>query len=166
MEYGVAEIKTCETQDCVQDVIGRAFLTAYLLTANTEQAENAVMEALDSWNPGEESAETLPERALATAATRIETGFAAPNPTEQDTPGAFVPTELQAVLRLPVRLRHCYVLRVLARWPREVCARLLNLDSRQVDQYTCAAMRCLPLVNGSSSGIEYRVWKGSMDWRS
>jgi len=164
MEYGVAEIKGCETQDCVQQAIGRAFLTAHLLTASTAQAEDAVMVALDSWEPGEEDAEALLQRTLATAAGQIDRGPAAQDSTEQDVPGC-VPAELQAVLRLPARLRQCYVLRILAGQPREVCARLLDLHPQQVDQYTNAAMQCLPLMKRCSGGFEYLVWKERLDWR-
>jgi len=160
MGYGLTETKACEGR--VQDAVGRAFLTAHLLTGNAVGAENAVMEALGSWDPGEESADVLLERAVSKAATQLDMGCATPDPQQ---PRWGVPTELQAVLRLPARLRHCYVLRILAGFSRESCAQMLDLHCQQVDQYTRAAMQCLPLLQDcSGGGIEYLVWKRRMDW--
>jgi hypothetical protein len=125
-----------ELKRAVEDPIGRAFLMAHLLTGNIEQAERATIEAIDSWNPGDESGATLLLNVL-NAAARAEIKY------EPRRPGQHLPRELQAVLRLEPQPRRCFVLRVLAGLPLEACARLLHLDSRRLERYTCAAFQCL-----------------------
>ena len=125
-----------EFKRAVENPIGRAFLMAHLLTGNIEQAERSTMEAIDSWDPGDETEATLLLKVL-DAAARAEIKYA---PGE---PGYHLPGELQAVLRLEPQARRCFVLRVLAGLPLEACARLLHLDSRRLERYTCAAFQCL-----------------------
>ena len=108
-----------EDKQAIEDIVGRAFLTAHLLTGNMEQAESATIAAIDSWNPDDETEEVL------------------------DVAGPCHPVELQRVLRLARPLRRCFVLRVLVGLPPRVCAKLLRSDSRRVDQYSCDASRCL-----------------------
>jgi len=125
------------TQSNSMDMIMRkAFVTAYLLTANVEQAESAVMEAIDSWDADDDTDVSLIRRAL----------HAAVLSDYPDKPKLAEPPlsdELQAVLRLSSLPRRCFVLRILAGLSTEVCSRLLRLSSLSVDEYTCAAMTCL-----------------------
>ena len=131
-----------EDKQAIEDIVGRAFLTAHLLTGNVEQAESATIAAIDSWNPDDETEEVLFEKALAMAArTRIKPASSYWN--EPDVAGSCLPVELQRVLRLARPLRRCFVLRVLVGLPPRVCAKLLRSDSRRVDQYSCDACRCL-----------------------
>jgi len=51
MNYEVAQVVTSTEETRLERIISRAFLTAHLLTANIEQAENALVGAIDSWNP-------------------------------------------------------------------------------------------------------------------
>ena len=51
-----------------------------------------------------------------------------------------LPFELQCVLHLPQYPRHCLVLRVLVRLPRETCARLLRSELNQIDEGTRAGL--------------------------
>lgn len=51
-----------------------------------------------------------------------------------------LPFELQCVLHLPQYPRHCLVLRVLVRLPRETCARLLRSELNQIDEGTHAGL--------------------------
>jgi hypothetical protein len=112
---------------------------AHLLTGNIDQAERATMEALDSWNPDRQTGAML-FRSVLDAAARAEIKDAAGRP------GSCFPGELRAVLGLEAQPRRCFVLRVLVGLPVEACARLLHLDSRQVERYTCAALQCLAPV--------------------
>jgi hypothetical protein len=117
-------------------LISRAFLTAHLLTGNAAQAERVTLKAIGSWNPEEESEELLFQNVF-DAAVRL------PVKLKPEAASAYLPAELNAVLCLAPELRCCFVLRVLMRLPSQVCARLLDLHSDTVDNYTCAALRCL-----------------------
>jgi hypothetical protein len=120
-------------------MLDRALLTAHLLTGSLEQAEKATLEALDSWNPDDEPEEELLQHVLdAAARAQVE-----PNPDHPDSSGSYLPSELNAVLRLAPQLRRCFVLRILAGLPTDVSARLLGLRSEQVDEYTCAGLQSL-----------------------
>jgi len=122
-------------------LIDRAFLTAHLLTASIQQAEDAASNAIDAWNPDEESEETLFQNILLDAAARTSV-----EPAPDSNPGAsgsYLPKELKAILRLTPQLRRCFVLRMLVGLPSELCARLLQLHPDRVDQYLCAAFECL-----------------------
>ena len=46
-----------------------------------------------------------------------------------------LPAELQRVAQLPDLMRQCFVLRILARWPASLCARVLRLRPSEVDEY-------------------------------
>ena len=54
-------------------VLSRSFLTAHLLTGDATQAEKAVMEALDVWDPDTEDQEYLFQLTLRTAVERQNT---------------------------------------------------------------------------------------------
>ena len=159
MEYQIAEMETSETQRRIEHVISRAFLTAHLLTASTQQAENAVTEALVSWDPHGDNEGALLDRILE-AAVRAPCDRSLSTFREPDSTAALLPAELRAVLRLPSQLRRCFVLRILAALSRQFCGQLLHLHPHRVDQYTSAALRCLPALAGrSAAGIEYLVWQ-------
>ena len=131
-----------EDKQAIEDIVGRAFLTAHLLTGNMEQAESATIAAIDSWNPDDETEEVLFQKTLAMAA-RASIKRVPLSSNEPDVAGSCLPVELQRVLRLARPRRRCFVLRVLVGLPPRVCAKLLRSDSRRVDQYSCDACRCL-----------------------
>lgn len=130
-----------ETNGAIERIFRRAFLTAQLLTGSMEQAERAVVEAIGSWNPGEESEEILFVNVL-NAALRTQSVHGESSSNKPDA-GSQLPVELRAVLRLAPELRRCYVLRLLVGLSPQDCGRLLRLHSRRVDRYTCAALECL-----------------------
>jgi hypothetical protein len=133
----------------MERLIARAFLTAHLLTAISEQAERVTREAINSWNPDEETEEVLFGNVLH-ASTRVPAGRSSSS--KLDAAGSNLPMELQSVLKLEPQLRRCFVLRILVGLPTPVCAGLLHLPSRRVDEYTCAALRCL----GSTRSLRER----------
>jgi len=149
--FGANEWAKMTTQPLEGSVIDRAFLAAHLLTGSLEQAESAVLEAIASWTPsaGEDA---LLERVLHAAVRGTAEDAHSP---ANDAPGTYLPAALQAVLRLEPLPRHCYVLRVLVGLPRQVCASLLRLSFERLDHFTCAALKCLPVVAGASAGTEY-----------
>ncbi len=158
----VAGTEAADRQRGIDQTVSQAFFIAHLLTADAEQAERVVLEALESWDPAEESEEMLVERVL-TAGILATSKSAAWRWNQPTSVGAHVQPEIQAVLRLPSQLRHSFVLRVLVGLSRQAAARLLQLSPRQVDQHTCAALKCLPaLADRSIGGFEYLVWKWRM----
>src|SRR5258708_30544397 len=109
----------------IMRLMDRAILTAHLLTGSLRTAEEGILQAIDSWNPGEEREEVLFQNVL-DAAARAQ---AEPNPDNTDSSGSYLPDELRAVLRLAPALRRCFVLRILAGLPPKACARLLGWHS-------------------------------------
>jgi len=61
--------------------------------------------------------------------------------------GSYLPAELQAVLKLPQRLRPCFALRVLGGFSAEDCARLLRLRSTDIEKYMRSAVIRLATLN-------------------
>src|ERR1700752_5230018 len=109
-------------QNTIERAINTAFRTAHLLTASTQLAESAVMEVIRLWDPDAETEEMLHQYVMQ-AAVRGEAKLPAScnRPSSAD---PFLPEELRAVLDLSANLRHCFVLRVLAGFSRQACARL------------------------------------------
>jgi DNA-directed RNA polymerase specialized sigma24 family protein len=123
----------------IEQTVSLAFRTAHLLTASTQQAESAVLEAIDSFDPDVDTGETLFQNAILGAVQ-------CPSSQSQSTE-SFEPPELQAVLSLSENLRRCFVLRVLVGLSRRSCARLLRLNAGTVNDYTCAALQRLARVD-------------------
>jgi hypothetical protein len=121
---------------CLDAILRKAFVAAYLLTANASQAENAVMEAINSWNPDIHPEEWLIYRAL-------QASDVSHSPYKPELGASLLPAELKAVLRLSCLPRQCFVLRILAGLPRKVCAGMLRLSMANVDRHLWAALKCL-----------------------
>jgi hypothetical protein len=128
-------------QSCKR-TIGKAFLAAYLLTASTERAETAVMEAIVAWDPKDENEDTLFRRVL-DAAVHDRSSGVAPRVNTGDPAETSLPPELQGVLSLSSQLRRCLVLRTLVGLSRQACAGMLDLNGRRVDRYTTGALERL-----------------------
>lgn len=123
-------------------VIQRTFMTTLLLSGSAERAEAAVLEAIRRLDTGDASGETLLWHAIEAAIAPAPPVVVRPT-AENDRAAASLPRELKRVLRLKTVLRQCFVLRIFAGLPREVCAHLLRLDIGQVDEGTCAAAQAL-----------------------
>ncbi len=121
-------------QDMTQ-AVRWAFRAAHLITASIPQAEKAVLNALDRFDPDRDSGPALLRYAIAEAIQQP--------PSESQSNDSFDPIELRAVLALPDQVRRCFVLRLLVRLPPPDCARLLHLSVGAVNDYTCAAVRRL-----------------------
>ncbi len=135
-------------QGTIENTIRAAFHMAHLLTASTQQAESAVMEGIRLWDPSAETDEMLYQYVLHAAVSgEPKVGSSRNKPISA---GPFLPEELQAVLGLSANLRRCFVLRVLAGFPRQVCARLLHLHATVVDECTSAAAACLAALDERS----------------
>jgi len=123
----------------IEQAVSLAFRAAHLLTASTQQAESAVLKAIDSFDPDVDTGETLFQNAILGA---VQCPSSQSKSTE-----SFEPLELHAILSLSENLRRCFVLRVLVGLSRRSCARLLRLNVSAVNDYTCAALQRLAGVD-------------------
>jgi DNA-directed RNA polymerase specialized sigma24 family protein len=129
----------------LHNLVGKAFLTALLLTGSPERAEAAILESSRVMTLDSKSGEVL-LRGAVNAAIEPQSE-ASRQPTEDlERASSMLPFELRRVLHLPPALRQCFVLRFLVGLPREVCARLLHLEIRQVDERARTAMLELPTM--------------------
>jgi DNA-directed RNA polymerase specialized sigma24 family protein len=128
----------------LHNLVGKAFLTTLLLTGSAERAEAAILEGNRVTDLENAPGEALLRGAVNAA---IEPpGETSEQPQDLQRASSMLPFELRRVLHLPQALRHCFVLRVLVGLPREVCARLLHLEIRQVDERARTAMLELPTI--------------------
>ena len=126
-------------------MVGKAFLTALLLTGSAERAESAILQAKGAFGFGDSSGDTLLREAVNAAIEPAHDSSEQPSE-DLERASSHLPCELQRVLHLPAALRHCFVLRFLVGLPREVCARLLRLEIPQVDERARRAMIELPMI--------------------
>ena len=125
----------------VADSLNKCFLTAHLITGSSIQAEKAVMEAIDHWDPDEGDKSRLFRLTLESA---LKSMIAVSRPgSDEECSADFLPDEMRRVLELPPNLRCCFVIRILAGLALLVCSQLLHLGVHQIDQYCCDAMKSL-----------------------
>ena len=125
--------------------VDKAYVTALLLTANPERAEAAILEGNRVTHLDNTSGEAF-LRGAVNAAVEPPSDTSEQLPEDLERASSMLPFELRRVLHLPQALRHCFVLRFLVGLPREVCARLLHLEIRQVDERARTAMLELPTI--------------------
>jgi hypothetical protein len=121
--------------------ISRGFKATLLLTGSLAQAEGAMLDAVHSLGHEEEPDDALFLRAIKAAVTAGRQATAQAQ--DFDLASSVLPLELRRVLLLPLDLRHCFVLRFLAGFSREDCARLLHLRIERVDDGVSAAVQAL-----------------------
>ncbi len=121
--------------------ISRGFRATLLLTGSLAQAEGAMLDAVHSLGHEEEPDDALFLRAIKAAITAGRQASARVQ--DFDLASSVLPLELRRVLRLPLDLRHCFVLRFLAGFSREDCAKILHLKMERVDDGVCAAAQAL-----------------------
>jgi DNA-directed RNA polymerase specialized sigma24 family protein len=134
------------------------FIVAILLTGSVKHAETAMLEGIRSLDiDATPEEELLP---MIVSAAMDPRQWSGPGPPEEMAHAAsLLPVELQRVLRLPIDLRHCFVLRLLLAMPREFCARLLGLDVGTVDRDTSLAAQALAQIvqEENKSGIDLQT---------
>jgi hypothetical protein len=126
------------------DLIRKAFLAALLLTANVKQAEDAVVEAITLFDMEQAAPEGLVSIAVA-AAVKMRPGIESPR--DVRIRSSILPWELNSLRYLSPHLRHCFVLRILLGWSREMSAGFLQLETPQVDDRTRAAVARLTYIH-------------------
>lgn len=141
---GRASSTHVDPQD-LHHMVGKAFLTALLLTGSVERAEAAICEGNQQISPDSTFGDALFREAV-NAALKPQSETSKQPPEELERASSILPFELRRVLHLPPALRHCFVLRFLVGLPREACARLLHLEIRQVDERARTAMLELPTI--------------------
>jgi hypothetical protein len=130
--------------------VAKAFFTALLLTQSSRRAQEAVIESIHFLNPEEPFDEAL-LRDTVDASIRTYNEALPVSRDEWEAAFTALPLELHGVLALPADLRRCFVLRILLQFPPEPCARILNLNTDEVDQYTCDALWSLPAYQADAS---------------
>ena len=127
---------------------------ALLLTGNAVSAERTALQAINSLDPQQVTAETLLRRTIELSIQSVACRQG--SDLEEQWPG--LPVELKNVLEMKAPLRHCFVLRVLLGLPEELCAGLLKLSRSEVGAHACAAMNWLATRKKNNleftSGIE------------
>lgn len=118
----------------------RTFLLAYLFTANVRQAERAVLQGLDEWDPEDGGTPVL---SVLEAAARRSVRASCMTFHDEHIPLPKLPAELLKVLRLAPPFRWLFVLRVLAGVSLSECARLLDLPVPIAEAHLCSALRLL-----------------------
>jgi hypothetical protein len=121
-------------------VLSRAFWISLLLTSQAKLAENAVLEAICCSESSSASDDVCLTGALKAALRETEEVVDC-----DDAELLLLAPELQRVLCLPVTLRHCFVLRILAGLSLDTCSELLRMDIDQITGATGEAARQLAL---------------------
>ncbi len=148
MEHEESATKAWAGGSALPLIVNRSFYTALLLAADVGQAETAVRRAIEFWESDCEPEEVLFQRA-------IHSAVAAPVATSTDIESldlaeSLLPSELRSILRLPTRIRQCYVLRVLVRFPEPIVANILHLSAGEVNRNTCTGLERLAAVTVAS----------------
>ena len=118
--------------------LSNLFWIALLLSTNAKQAEAAVADSIGSLGP-----HNLSTDVLLVCVVRLSVQY---NSALYDLGEAFnnslslLPRELDAVLHLRAKLRHCFVLRILQGLTAEACSTLLQLSADEVGVSVCAGV--------------------------
>lgn len=119
----------------------KTFLTALLLTGGPKGAETAMLQGIELLNE-DNDVDVDEQLLLACVVVALQPKYAC-----LDLPASgFVdslPVDLRRVLRLPVILRACFVLRVLVGISNACCAGLLRLPISQINQNVGVAAQLL-----------------------
>lgn len=133
-----------EADNSFGGALSRTFFAVLLLTGSVEQSESALVEGIGAIEGCETPADELLRNALQAACNNLSEGGEV-NGREFENAASLLPPELERVLRLPQKLRHCFTLRTLAGLPASACERILKLGASQVD--AAAAMAAERLVD-------------------
>jgi hypothetical protein len=122
--------------------VARAFLVAYLLTADAQEAEAAVAEAADCWNPEIDSDEAMVLFSAVAAARILRRDCGFTRQRSLDLPR--LPRELAYIAGFDGPSRGCFVLRVLMGLSLHVCAEMLGISAGEAQERLCAMVCEMP----------------------
>jgi len=131
--------KALQGETALPRIIGHAFWAALLLTADVNRAEQAVTQAIECWNLATESDAALFRRAIHNAA--VSTGDEAMAISQSSVAESLLPIKLRRIVRLPLYVRQCYVLRVLIGFSVQTVSYLLDMVDDEVRRFTCMGLR-------------------------
>ena len=148
MRHEESTTKAWDGGSALANIVNRAFYTALLLVAGVGRAESAVREAIELWDADCEPEEVLFQKAVHSA---VASPFAISTDIDSlDRAESLLPSELRSILRLPTRIRQCYVLRVLVRFTEPFVANLLHLNADEVNRNTCTGLERLGAMRVTS----------------
>jgi DNA-directed RNA polymerase specialized sigma24 family protein len=126
-------------ENTLDDQIVRSlFWMAILLSAESKQAKTAVVESIASLEPEDLSTEAL---LICVAHLSIRQTFAFSDHSEAfEGSLSLLPQELQAVLHLRAKLRHCFVFHILQGLSVETCSATLQVSADEIGVSICAAV--------------------------
>lgn len=116
-------------------------MVAYLLTADAQQAEAAVAEGDECWDPEIDSDETLVRFSAVAAARMLRRDCGS---IRRRVELSRIPRELAMIARFDARSRGCFVLRILMGLPLPVCAEMLGVSMDEAQVRLGAMLRELP----------------------
>jgi len=146
----VAGISITRETPGARKTLGKTFITALLLTGSARRAEAAILEAIEVMEEGK-----VPDDALLHGIVAASIASRTPDARidEEDHASSLLPVELRLVLRLPVDLRRCFVLRMLAGFSIGTCARMLQTEIHQVEELVCVSVRALASLSEHGASL-------------
>jgi hypothetical protein len=118
--------------------MGRVLTAAVLLSGDLTQAEDAVADAILSLDTDDFETEAFLRCVLILSIQRSRSSSKWSIRKRVEIP-VTLPAELQNVLNLSLKLRHCFVLRVLLGLPKETCSQMLQVDDDELEKSVSSA---------------------------
>jgi hypothetical protein len=132
-----------ETQPSL--AMGRVLTAAVLLSGDLTQAEDAVADAILLLDTDDFESEAFLMCVLILSIQRSRNSSKWSIRKRVEIP-VTLPEELQNVLNLSLKLRHCFVLRVLLRLPKATCSQMLQVDDEELEKSVSSAAVELAVV--------------------
>jgi DNA-directed RNA polymerase specialized sigma24 family protein len=148
-----------ETQPAL--AMGRVLTAAVLLSGDMTQAEDAVADAILSLDTDDFETEAFLTCVLILSIQRSRNSSKR-SIRKRGEISVPLPTELQNVLNLSLKLRHCFVLRVLLGLPKETCRQMLQVHDGELEKSVSSAAVQLaamgePMRSSEMIGSLYKV---------
>lgn len=123
-----------------QAAFERAFLIAFLLTGSVKDAERVVCESISRQCLQEMSLSNLVAEAARYAVYSTQESQASEGRMQYR---VTLPEELIRVADLPLKLRHCFVLRFLLGMSSSECTYLLKITTKHLEDHVCEAAQLI-----------------------
>jgi hypothetical protein len=128
--------------------LGTVLTAAVLLSGDITQAEDAAADAILALDTDDFETDALLTCILMLS---IQRSHSSPKGPSGQTSGisATLPAELQNILCLSSKFRHCFVLRVLLGLPKETCHQMLQIDDDEFKQAISSAAVQLAAISAA-----------------
>ncbi len=127
--------------------MGKVLAAAVLLSGDVTQAEDAVADAILSLETDDFETEAFLTCVVILSIQRSRNSSKRWIRKTSEISVA-LPAELQNILSLSSKLRHCFVLRVVLGLPKETCRQMLQVDDNELEQSLCSATTQLATMGG------------------